>query len=244
MTDFSLLKLPSGRRVFLLLVAVLVISGMSAPMKGLPMLRNELGAFAGTACLLAFIAWWLKKEQLPLTQLFSEGRYATPINRLKNVLYFFPVYIAVFLLACYLIPVAISLVGKYMPAAALSIPDFERWLMNGKLIRNQRLESLLGLAPVWQIFWMIFCAPLIEELFFRRFLYVAVRKRFGFLLSLSVSSVLFGLIHAPIPISVISTVIAGIFIGVLYERSRDFGSVVLFHSLNNIFVLVVFWKLQ
>jgi len=130
MTDFTLLKLPTGRRIFMLLLAVMVISAMFAPMQELPVLRNELGAFAGTACLLVFLVWRLKKEQLPLAQLFREGRYTTPTDRLKNVLYLFPVYIAVFLLlACYLIPGVILLAGKLVPLDKSSFTCYTQYVV-------------------------------------------------------------------------------------------------------------------
>lgn len=82
-------------------------------------------------------------------------------------------------------------------------------------------------------------APIGEELIFRRLLYVSLRHKYGLVISLTMSSLLFGLIHGGQWFSVFSK---GLIIGYVYERDRNILTAIFLHALVNILALALgFW---
>jgi membrane protease YdiL (CAAX protease family) len=77
-------------------------------------------------------------------------------------------------------------------------------------------------------------APLGEELFFRRILYVFLRQRMGFALALALSSALFAAVHVSAALFVFPV---GLLMGWVYEKRRRLPVNVMLHALINLFVL-------
>lgn len=80
---------------------------------------------------------------------------------------------------------------------------------------------------------MCVLAPIIEEIFFRRFLFVALRKKINFPLALIVSTSLFMVIHPNIALGAIG----GIYLGYVYEKNKSLPANILLHSLVNVFAI-------
>lgn len=78
--------------------------------------------------------------------------------------------------------------------------------------------------------------PLIEEIFFRGFLYSAVRKRAGALLGMLLSGVLFSVLHANIA-GFIPIMILGILMAFLYETTGSLIAPIAVHILHNSIVI-------
>jgi uncharacterized protein len=121
--------------------------------------------------------------------------------------------------------------------------------------------TLLLAAPV--VFsWLVFEVGVVEEFFFR----VLLQSRFARLLrseagGIVVASLLFGLVHAPgfylrtaasmemlgtrpsvlmaVGYSVVFTSAAGVFLGVLWSRTRNFAAVILVHAAGDLLQSVV-----
>jgi membrane protease YdiL (CAAX protease family) len=83
-----------------------------------------------------------------------------------------------------------------------------------------------------------FCilAPIGEELFFRRIVYTALRKRLGFLRALFASSVLFSATHGSAALSVFPV---SLLLGYAYEKKRRLPVNIMLHGLINLFALAV-----
>ena len=77
--------------------------------------------------------------------------------------------------------------------------------------------------------------PFAEELFFRGLLFGALR-RYGFLVAILVSSVLFGLAHG-LSVALVGAALFGVLTAVLYERSRSIWPAVAAHVTNNAIAL-------
>lgn len=83
-----------------------------------------------------------------------------------------------------------------------------------------------------------FCilAPIGEELFFRRIVYTALRKRLGFLRALFASSVLFSATHGAAALTVFPV---SLLLGYAYEKRRRLPVNIMLHGLINIFALAI-----
>lgn len=84
-------------------------------------------------------------------------------------------------------------------------------------------------------------APVVEELFFRGFLYPALRRRLGVAGGIVVSAVIFGLFHANAWLLFPTTAI-GMILAYLYEREGSLGPSIMLHSLNNLISIVIIYS--
>jgi membrane protease YdiL (CAAX protease family) len=88
----------------------------------------------------------------------------------------------------------------------------------------------------WLLFYFVLCVciigPIIEELFFRGFLYPALRKKTGVLLSVLLSSVFFSLLHMTF-IGFLPIFFLGILLAYIYERSGNIIASIAIHIIHN-----------
>jgi hypothetical protein len=99
-------------------------------------------------------------------------------------------------------------------------------------------SSRAGLALA--LFMVAVVAPIMEELFFRGFIYAAFRKRWGVTAAITLSSALFAVSHASlynfIPLMVLGAVLA-----YLYQRTGSLGPPIMLHALNNFLSVVLIY---
>jgi membrane protease YdiL (CAAX protease family) len=75
-------------------------------------------------------------------------------------------------------------------------------------------------------------APVVEELFFRGFVYAGLRQRFGWVRAALVSSALFSVLHLQ-PLGIPPIFLLGLMFAFLYERSRSLWPAILMHVTMN-----------
>ena len=162
----------------------------------------------------------------------------------------------------YLLPVVIIFAWRHIPWKALGFGRFQ-WstlaigcgLLVGSymiiLIHNLILMALgvktqgdeisqlfeLLDTPVWFFIVGVILAPLVEEIFFRGFLFQGFRARYGWLPGLLISSAIFAVAHLD-PASLIPTFILGCLLAYLYQRSNSVWPGVILHMAINTFGLV------
>lgn len=90
--------------------------------------------------------------------------------------------------------------------------------------------------PVWFLLVGAVLAPLVEEIFFRGFLFQGFRARYGWKMSMLLSSAIFGIAHLD-PASLIPTFILGILLAYLYHRTNSIWPGVILHAMINTFGL-------
>ena len=114
------------------------------------------------------------------------------------------------------------------------------------LIDSTQKQAAIELIPDggWALFWFFVAAcllaPIAEEIVFRRWLYRPLAERIGFWLALTVSSVLFGLVHfeAPAPVAVVlATILGGAFV-LVYRWSGNLWSPIVMHMTINTLAVV------
>jgi len=79
-------------------------------------------------------------------------------------------------------------------------------------------------------------APLVEEIFFRGFLFQGLRQKYGWLSAIPLSSAIFGAAHLD-PVSLIPTFILGCVLAYMYHRSNSLWPGIIFHTMINSFNL-------
>lgn len=83
---------------------------------------------------------------------------------------------------------------------------------------------------------MCLLIPVKEEIIMRRFLYVSLRKRFNFIFSTFINSLLFGILHG----SIITSFVYGIIACYVYERYNNLKINIFMHSIINFLIISIF----
>jgi membrane protease YdiL (CAAX protease family) len=98
----------------------------------------------------------------------------------------------------------------------------QQWFGGGLEGMQSRIDLLLGSEMSWPRFFVTllgvgFLAPVAEELFFRGFLYTALRQRLGLAAAVMISSLVFALGHIDALGVVAASFIMGIAIALVHE---------------------------
>ena len=89
-------------------------------------------------------------------------------------------------------------------------------------------------SPVWFVLVAVIAAPLVEEIFFRGFLFQGFRQRYGWIAGILLSSSLFAAAHLD-PVAFIPTFVLGAVMAYVYHRSNSVWPGVILHFLVNAF---------
>lgn len=94
----------------------------------------------------------------------------------------------------------------------------------------------------YMFFSVLIVAPILEELFFRKYLLIELLKKYNVKISLLVSSLCFSLIHIDSPRNLIPTFIFGCVSGIIYLKSKNIRYSILLHFLSNLFWILLIVK--
>jgi membrane protease YdiL (CAAX protease family) len=92
-------------------------------------------------------------------------------------------------------------------------------------------------SPVWFLIVGAVFAPLVEEIFFRGFLFQGFRARYGWITGMVLSAAIFAAAHLD-PVVLIPTFILGCLLAYVYHRSNSIWPGVILHFLVNSFGLL------
>mgnify|MGYP006284001279 CR=1 FL=1 len=117
---------------------------------------------------------------------------------------------------------------------------YEAFLSRFGLKMQPEVERILTetSSPGLFILAAVIIAPLVEEIFFRGFLFAGMKKRFTWPTAMLISSGLFSLLHLS-PLAVLPIFLLGLVFAYLYQRSNSIWPAVIIHSLVN--SLAVIW---
>jgi membrane protease YdiL (CAAX protease family) len=99
-------------------------------------------------------------------------------------------------------------------------------------------ELIQNTDAVWVILSAAVLAPLVEEVFFRGFVFTGFRQKYGWIRALLISSGVFAVAHLD-PASLIPTFLLGCVLAYVYQRSNSIWPGILLHFLINSFALCV-----
>lgn len=91
-------------------------------------------------------------------------------------------------------------------------------------------------SPVWFFFVGAVLAPIVEEIFFRGFIFQGFRHKYGWVNSMLLSSAIFAVAHLD-PVALIPTFILGCLLAYMFQRSNSVWPGVILHFLVNAFGL-------
>ncbi|MBR2588360.1 MAG: CPBP family intramembrane metalloprotease [Bacilli bacterium] len=97
-------------------------------------------------------------------------------------------------------------------------------------LQNSKIQSIIYILSVAII------TPIKEEIIYRGILYRFLEKKYSFLVSMIISSVIFGLLHGGLPIT---AMIMGIVFAILYKKTNSIMPSIILHTFWNLFVSVV-----
>lgn len=159
----------------------------------------------GISPLLSLKHWWKNKN-----------------THFKIALKYFLIYAGILILLIGILTV-LSVFIEEFAGYSLSVGKSSDFLRIGKALKSKP-------EIIFFIFSSCIFAPIVEEVFYRRFLFVALRKKMNFLPSLLISSFIFGITHA----NIIMATIASLYLGYVYEKEKSLPTNILLHSMLNI----------
>jgi membrane protease YdiL (CAAX protease family) len=114
---------------------------------------------------------------------------------------------------------------------------------------QSRIDLLLGSELSWPRFFVTLLgagllAPVAEELFFRGFLYTALRQRLGIAAAATISSLVFAVGHIDALGVVAASFIMGIALALVYEYTRSLWVAIAIHAFNNSLATVMVYLLM
>jgi membrane protease YdiL (CAAX protease family) len=109
---------------------------------------------------------------------------------------------------------------------------------------DQILEMFNQLeSPVWFFLVAAVIAPIVEELFFRGFLFQGFRQTYGWRPALLLSSAIFGAAHLD-PVSLVPTFVLGCVLAYLFHRSNSVWPGIIFHATVNSMSLIAVYVIS
>jgi membrane protease YdiL (CAAX protease family) len=139
----------------------------------------------------------------------------------KTIWYSFISLIAIFIISFIYVFVMSSVLGIEAPASKIEI-----------LIKNRSISNTILLIVV------AFIGPVVEEVFFRGFLYSAFKKNWGVLPALFISSVLFSVVHLQV-YSFIPLFLIGWLLAYLFEKTRSLFPAIFLHAVYNLILILI-----
>jgi uncharacterized protein len=129
--------------------------------------------------------------------------------------------IAIFAISFIYVFVMNSVFGIEAPASKIEI-----------LIKNRSISNTILLIVV------AFIGPVIEEVFFRGFLYSAFKKNWGVLPALFLSSVLFSIVHLQL-YSFVPLMIIGWLLAYIFEKTKSLFPAIFLHGVYNLILILI-----
>lgn len=99
------------------------------------------------------------------------------------------------------------------------------------------IKSINSVALTYTVISSLLIAPLIEELFYRKFLLDKLLKTNSATLSVMTSSLCFSIIHLETPNNLVPAFLGGIILGTIYLKTRRIGYCILLHFFINLIVI-------
>ncbi len=121
----------------------------------------------------------------------------------------------------------------YYITEIIGIPSVMKSLSEGcrEVIPNSISFYILTFISV------VIVAPVVEELFFRGFIYTSIKRHCGITKAIIISTALFALIHVDVYYRFIPIIIAGLVLPYIYEKSRSLIAPIIVHAVYNFIVM-------
>jgi len=104
------------------------------------------------------------------------------------------------------------------------------------------ISSFGGFSPtfLYNSITILVIAPILEELFFRKFLLRKLLEKNSQIIAITISSLCFSIIHIETPLNLVPTLVFGIISGLIFIRTRKLIYSILLHFLSNLVVQTLY----
>lgn len=136
--------------------------------------------------------------------------------------------------------IPLAFLGEIIIFIGLATYSVVLFKVSGARVPEQPIDQLFGKSLtgfLLAVFFVAILAPIGEEIFFRGFVYTALRKQWGVPLAMVASSGLFAVFHI-VPLLYPPMFIIGMVLVVLFEQRRSLAPNILLHALNNFLALL------
>lgn len=117
--------------------------------------------------------------------------------------------------------------------------DFNKILecYQGTSTNDNFISSKNNIALIYSLISTLLIAPIVEELFFRKFLLNKLSIKNKPIIALIVSSICFSIMHIETPNNLIPTFISGIILGIIYLKTKKIGYCIILHFIVNLIIV-------
>ncbi|MFD2552716.1 CPBP family intramembrane glutamic endopeptidase [Bizionia sediminis] len=98
------------------------------------------------------------------------------------------------------------------------------------------VSSNNNIALIYSLISALLIAPIVEELFYRKFLLDKLLGKNKPILAITVSSICFSIMHIETPNNLIPTFISGIILGTIYLKTKKIGYCIILHFIVNLII--------
>ena len=91
---------------------------------------------------------------------------------------------------------------------------------------------------IYYILTTVIVSPIIEELFYRKFLLKKLTNKYNLTTALIISSFCFSIIHIQTPNNLITAFIVGIIFGLIYMHTKKIGYTIILHTIINLIIII------
>lgn len=102
---------------------------------------------------------------------------------------------------------------------------------------NYFVRSNNNIALTYNLISTLLIAPLVEELFYRKFLLEKLLGKNKPILAIIISSFYFSIMHIEPPNNIIPTFISGIILGIIYLKTKKIGYCIILHFIVNLIIV-------
>jgi membrane protease YdiL (CAAX protease family) len=99
------------------------------------------------------------------------------------------------------------------------------------------VSSNNNIALIYSLISTLLIAPIVEELFYRKFLLDKLLEKNIPILAIIVSSICFSIMHIETPNNLIPTFISGIILGIIYLKTKKIGYCIMLHFIVNLIIV-------
>ncbi len=100
------------------------------------------------------------------------------------------------------------------------------------------VTSKNNISLIYNLISTLLVSPIIEELFYRKFLLNKLSKSYKPILAIIASSICFSIMHIETPNNLIPTFISGIVLGIIYLKTKKIGYCIMLHFIINLIIVI------
>ena len=117
--------------------------------------------------------------------------------------------------------------------------DFNKIMeyFHGISTNDNFVSSNNNIALIYSLISTLLIAPIVEELFYRKFLLDRLLEKNKPILAIIVSSICFSIMHIETPNNLTPTFISGIILGIIYFKTKKTGYCIMLHFIVNLIIV-------